>query len=270
MFFLLMIAIVVFLYLHILFQLKTNNELEVYEIAFQKEKLEEVCNLKQPVLFDYEDPMLDCDTKEYGSFDVTVCDQNYQKTMVTLEKVTLKEYALCDNEDFLRDTLLQNQYTNTDLLLRPPLVCNMSYDLLMGSDQYTTRLQYHNQFRNYFVVTKGSITVKMTPPRNTKFLNEIKNLETQEFYSTMEPWKDKTKVKFLVCTIPKGKMLFIPAYWWYSIRLEKDACVCIFHYRTIMNVVATLPDVCSGWLQRQNKKKITPRVNHASFAVSRT
>jgi hypothetical protein len=267
--FFIVIAIVVFLYLHILFQLKTNNELEVYEIAFQKEKLEEVCNLKQPVLFDYEDPTLDCDTKEYGSFDVTVCDPNYKKTMVILEKaLAMKDYALCDNEVFLRDTLLQNQYTNTDLLLRPPLVCTMSYDLWMGSDQYTTRLQYNNQFRNYFVVTKGSITVKMTPPHNTKFLNEIKNLETQEFYSTVNPWKEKTKVKFLEIIVPKGKMIFIPPYWWYSIRLEKDACVCIFHYRTIMNVAATLPDLCSGWLQRQNK--VTPRVNRASSAVSRT
>jgi len=246
-----LIAIVVFL-LHIWFQLKTNNELEVYEIAFQKEKLEEVCNLKQPVLFDYEDPSLEIDTKEYGSFDVTVCDSNYKKTMVTLEKaMEMKHFALCDNEDFLRDTL---QYTNTDLLLRPPLVCTMSYDLWMGSDQYTTRLQYHNQFRNYFVVTKGSITVKVTPPRNAKFLNEIKNLETQEFYSTVNPWKEKTKIKFLEITVSKGKMFFLPAYWWYSIRLEKDACVCIFHYRTIMNVAATLPDVCSGWLQRQNAR----------------
>jgi hypothetical protein len=124
----------------------------------------------------------------------------------------------------------------------------------MGSDQYTTRLQYKNQFRNYFLVTNGSITVKLCPPRNAKFLNELKKQETQEFYSTVNPWKEKTKVKFLEITVPKGKLLFIPAYWWYSIRLEKDACVCIFHYRTIMNVVATLPDLCVGVMQRQNTR----------------
>jgi hypothetical protein len=141
----------------------------------------------------------------------------------------------------------------------------------MGSDQYTTRLQYKTQYRNYFAVTKGSITVKLCPPRNAKFLNEIKKVETQEYYSTINPWKEKTKVKFLEITVPKGKLLFIPAYWWYSIRLEKDACVCIFHYRTIMNVVATLPDLALGLLQRQNTKvKFIPRENRASSAASRT
>ncbi len=271
---LLTIVAVIVLYLHIVFQLKTNNDLEVYEIDFQKEKLEEVCDLKQPVLFHYEDPSLDCPIQEYGSFDVIVYDQKYRKFIVTVDKAqTLfeKNHILCDNEEFLKDSLLQNQYINTDRLLRPPLVCSIYHDVWMGSDQYTTRLQYKTQYRNYFVVTKGSITVKLCPPRNAKFLNEIKKVETQEYYSTINPWKEKTKVKFLEITVPKGKLLFIPAYWWYSIRLEKDACVCIFHYRTIMNVVATLPDLALGLLQRQNTKvKFIPRENRASSVVSRT
>jgi hypothetical protein len=267
------IVVVVVLYLHIVFQLKTNNELEVYEIELDKSKLEEVCNLKQPVLFQYEDT-LDLQPKEYGSFDVVVYDQKYRKSIVTFEKAqTLfeKNYAMQDNEEFLKDTLLKEQFTNTDLLLRPPLVCTMYTDLFMGSDQYTTRLQYKNQYRNYFLVMNGSITVKLCPPRNAKFLNEIKKQETQEFYSTINPWKEKTKVKFLEITVPKGKLLFIPAYWWYSIRLEKDACVCIFHYRTVMNVLATLPDLSIGWLQRQNTKvKIVPLANPSSCDASHT
>ena len=64
----------------IVFQLKTNNELEVYEIVFQKEKLEEVCDLKQPVLFDYDDP-IDLAVKEHGSFDVVVYDDKYRKSI---------------------------------------------------------------------------------------------------------------------------------------------------------------------------------------------
>ena len=66
-------------------------------------------------------------------------------------------------------------------------------------------------------------------------------------------------MKFLEVTIAKGKLLFLPAYWWYSIRLEKDACVCMFHYKTIMNMIATLPDITLGMLQRQNTKtKVLP------------
>ncbi len=41
-----------FFYLHIYFQLKTSNDLEIYEFENpSKERLEEICDLRQPVLF---------------------------------------------------------------------------------------------------------------------------------------------------------------------------------------------------------------------------
>ena len=50
----LIFCVVLFIYLHIHFHLKTSNDLEVYEIDQpSKDKLEEVCDLRQPVLFDY-------------------------------------------------------------------------------------------------------------------------------------------------------------------------------------------------------------------------
>ena len=272
------IGSVIVFYIHIMFQLNTNDDLELYEIAFpSKEKLEEVCNFKQPVLFDYtEDTILECmqACKECSEFDVIVYDKKYKKSIVTLEKAyTLfdKNYAMYDNENFLKESLLKRHFENTDLLLRPPLVSTIHYDILMGSDQYTTRLQYKNYFRNYFFVSNGSVTIKLAPPRNTQFLNELKKYETQEYYSVLNPWKEKTKVKFLEIVVPKGKLLHIPAYWWYSIKLEKDACVCVFHYRTIMNVVAVLPELGLGLLQRQNTKvKVITRSCSASSDASHT
>ena len=51
----LIFCIVLFLYLHIFFHLKTSNDLEVYEIDQpSKDKLEEICDLRQPVIFNYE------------------------------------------------------------------------------------------------------------------------------------------------------------------------------------------------------------------------
>jgi hypothetical protein len=131
---------------------------------------------------------------------------------------------------------------------------------MFGGDQYTTRLQYSKYYRNYFVVTRGSITVKLAPPRNTLFLDEVKDYDAFEYYCTLNPWTNTNKkVKFLEVTLTPGKLLFIPAYWWYSIRLNKNACVCSFQYSTIMNLLATLPDVCMGILQRQNTKtKLLP------------
>ena len=222
--------------LHISFQLKTSNEMVVYEMDFpEKLKLEKVCDMKQPVLFNYEDETIEqvLTYKEYKKFEVDVYDESYGKSTVTLKKaLKLKNHAMFHNETFLKDTLLFNHYKTTDTLLKPPMTWASSYDICMGSDQYVLPLQVKKSYRNYILVIDGSIQVKVSPPRNKKFLSQ-----------SINPWKN-TKVKFLDVTMTKGNLLFIPAYWWYSIKLEKDACVCMFHYRTIMNELAIVWDEC--------------------------
>ena len=48
-------CLVLFIYLHIQFHLKTGEDLEIYEIDEpSKNKLEEICDLRQPLLFDFE------------------------------------------------------------------------------------------------------------------------------------------------------------------------------------------------------------------------
>jgi hypothetical protein len=85
------ICIVTVLYIHIHFQLHTSNDLEIYEIAMPtKPKLEEVCNFKQPVLFDYyEETISQCtldSLDEYSAFDVMVFDDTHVGISLPLEK----------------------------------------------------------------------------------------------------------------------------------------------------------------------------------------
>ena len=48
-------CLVLFIYLHIQFHLKTSDDLEMYELEnASKEKLEEICDLRQPVLFEFD------------------------------------------------------------------------------------------------------------------------------------------------------------------------------------------------------------------------
>jgi len=48
-------CLVLFIYLHINFHLKVGNDLEVYEIEQgSKDKLEEICDIRQPVIFDFD------------------------------------------------------------------------------------------------------------------------------------------------------------------------------------------------------------------------
>jgi hypothetical protein len=62
----LIFCLVLFFYLHIYFHLKTSNDLEVYEIEQpSKDKLEEICDLRQPVLFDfYNEGLLEACSRE--------------------------------------------------------------------------------------------------------------------------------------------------------------------------------------------------------------
>ena len=46
-------CVILFLYLHVTFQLRTSNDLDVYEIeANSKDRLEEICDVRQPVMFE--------------------------------------------------------------------------------------------------------------------------------------------------------------------------------------------------------------------------
>ena len=73
--------IVLFLYLHIYYHLKVSNDLEVYSIQQpSKDKLEEVCNLRQPLYFDMtnDDILQTCNLsyidENYNPFDIKIRD----------------------------------------------------------------------------------------------------------------------------------------------------------------------------------------------------
>ena len=60
-------CLVLFIYLHIQFHLKTGEDLEMYEVDEpSKEKLEEICDIRQPVLFNFENQkIMDTSNKTY-------------------------------------------------------------------------------------------------------------------------------------------------------------------------------------------------------------
>jgi len=75
---LIIFIIVLFIYLHVSFQLKINNDLEVLEIDEPtKGQLEEICDLRQPVLFNFINKISDeINLKEifnnYEAFDIKI------------------------------------------------------------------------------------------------------------------------------------------------------------------------------------------------------
>ena len=98
--------------------------------------------------------------------------------------------------------------------------------------------------------------------------------ENFEFRSPVNPWDvqqqykpDFDKIKCLEVNLIEGQMIYIPAYWWYSIEYSSETTICSFKYRTYMNVVAIMPKLIMRLLQSQNvKRKVAPVIDETTSA----
>ena len=291
-----------FLYLHIQFHLKTSDDLEIYEIdQASKDKMEEICDLRQPVLFDLDDgeneKILKTTSKayvlqNYPVFEVKLRNAHEQPLDVRgndSEMYTHLQLQLADklctedgastyfsenNSDFLHETGVIKNFQYNDEFLRPNLVSNCYYDIMFGSQDVVTPFRYEINYRNYFMVTQGELRIKLSPPKSSKYLYETKDYELLEFVSQVNPWSPQTKyradfdkIKCLEVTLRPGKCFYIPAYWWYSFKFNKDTSVTSCKYRTYMNNVAISPNIVMYFLQNQNvNRKFVPELSGAAAA----
>ena len=276
-------CIVLFLYLHIQFHLKTSNDLELYELDnVSKDKLEEICDLRQPVLFDFEDDpfMQMCNRKyildNYHAFEIKIRnskDTDYDSEIYIpfqiasaiklFQEDKISTYFSENNNDFLQETGILKKFQHNDHFIRPYMVSNCNYDILLGSENVSTPLRYELNYRHYILVTEGSIKIKLSPPKSSKYLYTIYDYDNFEFRSPINPWNvqsqyetDFEKIKCLEITLNPGKIIQIPAYWWYSIQFSsKMSTIACFRYRTYMNNFAISPQILLYGLQSQNIKR---------------
>lgn len=286
----LVFCIVLFIYLHVFFHLKTSDDLEIYEIEQpSKERLEEICDQRQPVIFDYpNERMLDMCRNDrllstYGAFDIKLRDVSTPPTddtemyvpislssgLAAVNSDRLAKFLSENNSDFLEETGLVKTFRYNDAFLRPYMVSNCAYDYTTASQMCRTPFRYDLGYRNYFLVTNGEVKMKLSPPKSAKYLHPENDYERLEFRSSVNPWDvqmqykpDFDKVKCLEVTVQKGQAIYIPAYWWYSLQYGSDSSVCTFKYRTYMNTIAILPRLFMSFLQRQNvKHKVAPEID---------
>jgi len=276
-------CLVLFIYLHIQFHLKTSNDLEIYEIDdVSKDKLEEVCDLRQPVLFDYNNDKIVETTnsrfilENYHAFEIKIRNINethnnselylnlpLHASIKLFNEDKNSNYFSENNSDFLNETGVIKHFKYNDEYLRPYMVSNMNYDILLGSIETHTPFRYEVNYRNYFLCTEGSVQIKMAPPQSIKYLYPEYDYENFEFRSPINPWKVQTKyaadfekMKCLEVPLTKGKMIYIPAYWWYSIKFTKNnSSISCFRYRSYVNNLAISPYISMHILQLQNIKR---------------
>ena len=275
-------CVVLFLYLHITYHLKCGNDLEVYTIEQpSKEKLEEICDLRQPVIFEFHNENM------INDVNLNILDDNYSAFDINLRDLTNKDdsselylpfllseglnifrsdknskFITENNQEFLNETAVVKTYKYNDGFLRPPLVSKCSYDFMSGSVGSKTPLRYDLNYRNYYYVTSGKVKIKLKPPHSKKYLYVKKDYDNFEFSSPLNIWNiqqeykaDFSKIKVLDVTLNKGDIIYIPAYWFYTISFEKISSICTFKYRTFMNSLAIAPELVLSLLQGQNIKR---------------
>lgn len=277
----LIFVIVLFLYLHIYFHLKTSDDLEIYELtSIAKERLEEICDLRQPIQMDFDTDQFGSLSQEvilqnFGSFDIKLRDVSLtnsqselylpimlDKGSIVLHEDKNKKFISENNHEFLEETSLIKEFKSNDEFLRPNMLARSSYDLIMCSKNAVTPLRYEDNYRNYFMALNGPVKIKLTPPKSGKYLHPIKDYDNYEFRSPVNIWDpqeeykiDFKKIKCLEITLQPGKIVFIPAYWWYSFKFEDTkTTVLSLKYRTYMNTLAIAPSLVLSFLQRQNLK----------------
>lgn len=287
---LLIFCLVLFIYLHVYYHIKTSDDLEVYEIDQpSKDKLEEICDLRQPVIFDYPNERLLQSCKRniiqdtYGAFDIKIRNVKkdiddeeelyipltYTSALSAINEDSDGKYVLENNNDFLEETGMIKTFRYNDSFIRPYMVSTCLYDLTMASSNTKSPFRYDVNYRNYYLVTEGSIKIKLAPPKSAKYLYPQNDYENFEFRSPVNPWNvqqqykpDFDKIKCLEVSLSEGQMIYIPAYWWYSIEYNEVSTVCTFKYRTYMNVVAIFPKLAMRLLQSQNvKRKVAPIID---------
>lgn len=288
-------CLVLFLYIHVYFHLKQSNDLEVYEIDQpSKQRLEEVCDIRQPTTFYYSNDQLlylasyNSIYSNYRAFDIQMRDISNSVSFLNDSQITTdanelyipialkvaneafkndkdSKYLSENNSEFIEETGVLKLFQLNDEFLRPYMVSNCFYDYMFASTGTHTPLRYEVNYRNYFLVTQGKAKIRLIPPKYSKYLFPVNDYENFEFISPVNPWNvqrdyqnEFDKLKTLDVELTSGMMLYIPAYWWYSIKFV-DMCtsVCSFKYRTYMSSISILPKLCMKVLQNHNVKRET-------------
>ena len=283
---------ILFFYVHLQYQFKTSNDLEIYELDYTTNKqLQEICHLRQPVLFQIDifkdvEPFfhaisLDTIQREWEKEDFYVKDiRDYYKPNITsVDAISLtfsSTKGLIDtdpkghffsenNSEFLREIPI---ISKMDSYLASPWNIHTSYDLLFGSKNAHTPLRFHTDTSRFLVISTSlssspseisqKIRIKMTPWKNRKYLEIKYDYENYEFWSPTDIWNNPPdKIKCLEFDVKEGFAIFIPPYWFYSIEFcDTNSSVVSFTYSTGMNMVSNIQNYGLFFLQQNNIRNL--------------
>jgi len=264
--------IVSILYLNVINQHKTSNDLEVYEMDYtDPQTLHDTCDILQPLIFQgnklwqQQSPASLVKIMERSKFAMQVKDIRdfYGQTIASPESFSLLSSCVVElmhdkdshtdhyfsehNASFVAEAGIMRkiQYMEMDRILRPSFTFQAGYDILTGGKGTEVPLRFHTLTRKFIYVTSGRIRVKLAPWKYTDMLDPVYDYEKLDFRSPYNVWqKDdcfdiEDSVRFLEFDVLAGSILYVPKKWWYSISYSQASTVLFeFNYSTFINRVA--------------------------------
>ena len=269
-------CLILFIYLHVQYELKYSNYLEVNELNNpSKDKIEEIALKKQPILIINSDIFKETITmefllKNYSKYDINLYDKNNDLFITS----KLDKYALNDsidlssilisynNSDFIEETNLKDILKNNDYNLRSYYSIYNSYDMLLLKPNIFTELKYNIENRTLLYTFEGNIEITLIPPIYKKYLHTKNRYERLEYFSQInlnnieDNYKDDyDKVKVININLKSKEILIIPSMWFYSIKTtSSDTIVFCNKYNTITNYIAHFNQHFFHLLQKNNLK----------------
>jgi hypothetical protein len=281
--------LVLFLYVHLQHQYKKSEDLEIYELDYSTNaELQEICDLKQPILFQihmFEEARelqsylslsnIIPDKKEVNVRDIRDYYKDHYLSIPSLRLSYSSANGLLDtdpkghffsdsNAELISDIPeLRTSFSQLDGIFAPSFSVFSKHDLLFGSNNAYTPFRYHTESRRFLFVGDGAgIRIKMTPWKSSKYLSPVNDYEDYHFWSRVDLWKDSretNKIKCLDFIVNPGFVVYIPPYWWYSIQFidsKNRSSVASYTYMSPMNMMANIPNWTYYFLQQQNMNKI--------------
>ena len=288
----LIFVVISFIYLHIVGQYKRSQDLEIYEMDYTNiQSLQNTCAALQPLIFEWRGDVRSPITfMENSKFVMHIKDTNdfyrgqdddspspesisliTSSTVKLMRKDANSHYFSENNKFFIEDSgfLKSKDYMELEKALRPLSVAAQESDILLGSKGTCLPLRYHTRTRKFIYVATGSIRVKMTTWKHTPWLNEKKDYENYDFRSTHNIWQLDSELEdtlqFLEFDVVAGYVLYIPPFWWYSLKyMEIDTVLIQYDYNSSINCIAFLGDNIRYLLQQQNittkfTKQVVPK-----------
>lgn len=266
MLFIIVFIFVLFFYIHICYHLKKNNDTEIINIDYcSNEYVQEICDYRQPVHFMLNTlesmETINNSLQLYPQHTLQLHKLIQQSIPVTASTLNSKsdDYVSYENSDFLQNTGLINTLQLLDSYIRPVTSLYSSYDIMFLSTNTHIPFEYNLSYRTFIRVGKGNIKIKLVPPKCKKYMYPVDSFSSFRFYSPINPWNVQSEYKNgyekVVSTeieLKSNELLYIPAYWYYSILSTEKSIITKHNYWTFMNLLSVAPSFILCALEKQS------------------